>query len=303
MADLKTKIENIIIYQNTILRQIDYIISRFPELRDSFQILSSKISEIDDFALSEKADVVISEISTYNDLLKRLNSILDKNLILFNTFTADQNAIIDNDKVKISVKDSAFRDVGAEFFLDSNKNMFSINTDNLVSDLYYIFISQNYDSTNLFPNLIFSFYSVEKINNNASKLILSINDQSQIANIINNNLLSDTKILINGKSVYHIARFGSSIINNSKKIALYIYPTITETNIESITFHENLFDDQILELNMINYDINDISSFYFNDAERDLTDNTMVIFDKNKFPKYTFNYKLDGNKERRNFNG
>lgn len=281
------------------IREIQFIIYNYPEVADRYQQLYDIVADIQNFDLSGKADVVIEKIVEYNNLISSLSESLNRNLNLFTIVNSKQLSHIDSDKYDITLLDYKFDETNIPIILDDTKKVIRILPSNLSDNVYYLRIRQNLYNTITLSGYNFSFYNLENINNNASKLIVSIDNEFDLSEIVNKNMLSDKVVLINEKSKYHIVRYGGTIINNSKKLVLYVYPSISDESIQSISFHENLFDDELIEINFTDFDMQDISYFYFGNAERDLNTGDMVIYDKSNLPKHIFKFSIEENKEKR----
>lgn len=296
------KLQTLTTQQTNIIRELQYLIYNYPIAIDKFDELYELVSKIDNFDLSNNTDVLIDKLNQYSNSLNELSNVLGKNLNIFNIVESDQNSLLSDTDIKVTFLDKFFTEFDIPVFVDTANNTFKFSSSYAVDNLYYIKISQNMDSTKILSNLEFTFYKMEPINNNATKVILNVSDESYIKTIIDNNMLSDKVIFVNGRSKYYIVRYGALIVNSSKKLVLYIYPSVSD-NIESITFHNNIFNDLFMELNLTDFNMQDVSEFYFNTAERDLDSGEMVIYSNDNLPKHIFKFSIEDNKEKRIRNG
>lgn len=299
--EIKERLEAIIINHENIIAQLNYLIDTFPETREKYGQLADIVESIQNINLSNNVDNIVEKLEEYGQLISELNFNLGKNLNLFNLIETQQNVNIDVENYVVTVYDSRFSPVNIPITVDSETKKLNLTSRFFTEDLYYIKLSQNMDTTLLFPDNEFTLYKVESINNNATKVLLSVNDESIIEGIVNNNRLNDSILYVNGKSKYYIARYGGVIINGSKKLVLYIFPNITET-IETVSLHKNLFDDIMMELVFSDFTMQDISDFYFGNAERDLSTGEMIIFGKNGEQKHSYTFSIENNIEKRERN-
>ena len=288
--------------QTNVIRELQYLIYNYPIAIGKFENLYELVSKIDNFDLSDNTDVLIDKLNQYSNSLDELSDVLGKNLNIFNIVESDQNSLLNVDDIKVTFLDKFFVEFDIPISVDVTNNTFRFSSSYAVDNLYYIKISQNMESTKILSDFEFTFYKMEPINNNSTKIILNVSDENYIKTIIDNNILSDKIVFINERSKYHIVRYGASIINNSKKLVLYIYPSVSDT-IESVTFHNNVFNDLFMELNLTDFNMQDVSEFYFNTAERDLDSGEMVIYSNDNLPKHIFNFSIEDNKEKRTRNG
>lgn len=299
--EIQQKLESIIANHDIIISELNFLIDTFPEVREKYNQLSQIVEKIQNIDLSNNVDNIVEKLEEYGQLISELNSNLGKNLNLFNLIETKQNSNFDIDAYKIDVYDSNFNLIDVPVTIDSENKKLNLTSRFFPNVLYYLKISQNMNNSKLFSNNQFSVYRVEPINNNATKVLLTVDDESIIEGIVTDNKLNDSILYVNNTSKYYIARYGAVIINGSKKLVLYLFPNVSET-VGSVSLHKNLFDDIIMELNFHDFNMQDISEFYFGDAERDLTTGEMIIFDKGNNPKHTFTFSVENNKEIRKRN-
>lgn len=300
--EIKERLEAIILSQENVLAELNFLIDSFPEAREKYAQLSGIVENIKNINLSESTDNIIEKLEEYGQLISELNSNIGKNLNLFNFIETNQNENISVEDYLVTVYDAEFNPTSITTSIDSENKKLNLTSRFFPEDLYYIKVSQNMDTTKLFPDVSFTFYKIESINNNATKVILNVDDESIIADIVNNNRLNDSILYVNEKTKYYVVRYGGVIINGSKKLVLYMFPNISET-ITSVSFHKNLFDDIVMEMNFSDYDMQDVSDFYYGDAERDLQTGEMIIYGRDNEPKHMFTFSIEGNKELRTRNG
>lgn len=299
--EIQQKIESIIANHDIIISELNFLIDTFPEVREKYTQLSQIVEKIQNIDLSNNVDNIVEKLEEYGQLISELNSNLGKNLNLFNLIETKQNSNFNIDAYKIDVYDSNFNLINVPVTIDSENKKLNLTSRFFPNPLYYLKISQNMNNSKLFSNNQFSVYRVEPINNNATKVLLTVDDESIIEGIVTDNKLNDSILYVNNTSKYYIARYGGVIVNGSKKLVLYLFPNVSET-IGSVSLHKNLFDDIMMELNFHDFNMQDISEFYFGDAERDLTTGEMIIFDKGNNPKHTFTFSVENNKEIRKRN-
>lgn len=300
--EIITRLQILTTQQTNVVRELQYLIYNYPTAVNKFEDLYNIVDKIDNFDLSNNTDMLIDRLNQYSNSLDELSTVLGKNLNLFSIVENEQNSLLNIDDIKVTFLDKFFVEYDIPISIDNTNNTFRFSSTYAVDNLYYIKVSQNMESTKILSDFNFTFYKAELINNNATKIILNVSDENYIKTIIDNNMLSDKIIFVNERSKYHIVRYGASVINDSKKLVLYIYPAISDV-IESITFHNNLFNDLFMELNLTDYNMQDVSEFYFNDAERDLDTGEMVIYSNENLPKHIFQFSIEDNKEKRTRNG
>lgn len=299
--EIKERLEAIIINHENIIAELNYLIDTFPTAREKYNQLADIVENIQNINLSNNVDNIVEKLEEYGQLISELNLNLGKNLNLFNLIETQQNANIDINNYVVTVYDGRFSPVAIPITVDSETKKLNLTSRYFTEDLYYIKLSQDMNTTLLFPNNQFTLYKSESINNNATKVLLSVDDESIIEGIVNGNKLNDSILYVNGTSKYYIARYGGVIINGSKKLVLYIVPSIGET-IGTVSLHKNLFDDIIMELVFSDFTMQDVSDFYFGNAERDLTTGEMIIFDRNGQRKHNYTFSIENNIEKRKRN-
>lgn len=295
------RIEAILSNHERVISELNFITDTFLGTKEKYAQLAEIVDTIQNINLSENVDNIIEKLEEYGQLVSELNLNLGKNLNLFNLIKTNQNSNIDIDNYKVNVYDSKFDLVNIPATIDPERKKLNLTSRLFTEELYYIQITQNMENTKLFINNAFTFYKVESINNNTTKLILNVDDESIIQDIVNDNKLNDSVVYINGESKYHVTRYGGVIINQSKKLVLTIFPNIIG-DINTVSFHQNLFDDVMMELNFSDFNMQDVSDFYFGDAERDLSSGEMIIFGKGREPRHTYTFSIEGNKELRKRN-
>ena len=299
--EIRQRLEAIIANHETIISELNFLIDTFPEVREKYNKLSQIVEKIQNIDLSRNVDNIVAKLDEYGQLISELNSNLGKNLNLFNLIETNQNFLLGIDDYVVEIYDSAFNLTTIPSTIDVENKKLNLTSRFFSDDLYYLKISQSMDNSKLFVNNQFTLYKIESINNNATKVLLTVDDESIIEGIVNDNKLNDSILYVNGLSKYHIVRYGGVIINGSKKLVLYIFPNIMET-ITSVSLHRNLFDDIIMELNFSDFNMQDVSDFYYGDAERDLNTGEMIIYGKGNAPKHIFTFSIEGNKEIRKRN-
>lgn len=282
--------------------------SNYDTLFENYSELLSSVQLINNFALSESYLDTKNKLDTITLANSKLLRLLNKDLVILDKLTLDVDySLFSIDDVIIDLYDSNMTFVSTvSSNLNSNTEV-NLYTAELFSSPYYLKIRQNADTTDLQENQ-FVFNKSEKYNGTSSVLYFKESESGalnkRIDYVINNNKLDDAVVYIDRTKKHYIYKYGSYTINNIKNLAVFVYPQLSdaESTFDSISFNKNLFDDNVIELNLIDCDINDISAIYFNDAERHLDTGDMVILDKNKRTKFLFSYENDGTVETRRSN-
>jgi len=307
MADLEDKIQELL---NRIVQKMDYIdlILQNP-IDEKYDLLKEEVESIKQIGIDSSLKLFTSSvdktIKVYNDIKKFL---FENNLSLISKIEEKYDGDIDEDLIKVEILEKTFRPVSPSQYTILIKNGIKVIDNGLISDLYYMKISQNLDNTevDILQDKDLKIDSVKHFNNNISNIYFT-NNIDNLKDFIDENSFISMFIMINNKK-YKIVKCGGTKKNNKKLLVFKVYPKIEDNITTSTQFsiYYDLFDDEIVELVLTDYDMNDIGPVYFNDVERNLKTGQMRIKDRNgTLDKYIFDYSIDveTNIETRTVNG
>ena len=295
---LDDQIQNLIDKQNLIINNLTSILSLSADAINKYsdlQVAVQNLSASDIFTNFQNFNSNIYNIASY---YQQIYNILNKKYFLYNFIPDVYTEQIDTSIANVEVFDENFNLLnGITYYIDNN-NLSLSNIDSSINRCF-IKISQNLNNSKIYSDIEFTFSSKTDIDQNITSVLVAVPDFNKINEIYDNKTLNNTFAVINENKKYKIITYGRTVQNDVKYLTLHVFPNIIESSITSITFHNYLFDDSINELNLVSYDINDISSVYFSDADRDLNTGKLTIYDKFNFPKFVFNYSISGNIESR----
>ena len=298
MLDINTQIQDIINKQTDIINNLNSILSLSADSLSQIANLQSTVQTLASSNLFINFQTFNNSIFNVSNYYQQIYNILNKKYFLFNFIENNYTELININNLTIKLFDETFTEITS---FDSNINNNSLNLLNIDSSINTCFvkIQQNLSNTQIYSDTNFNFSSKTDISQNITSVLITLDDQNKINDIYDSNKLNNTLLLVNGISKYRVVRFGRTVQDKVKYLTLHVFPNILENTISNLSIHNYLFDDLIIEIDLLDYDLNDISSFYFNDAERNLDTQQLTIFDKLGFPKYNFNYSISGNIESR----
>jgi len=295
---LDDQVQNLIDKQNLIINNLTSILSlssdainKFSDLQTSVQNLSAS----DIFTNFQNFNSNIFNIASY---YQQIYNILNKKYFLYNFIEDNYTENLNISLLNVEIFDENFNSLSGFNYNILNRNLSLSNIDNSINRCFIKF-SQNLTNSQIYSDLTFTFSSKVDIDQNITSVLLAVSDFNKINEIYNNKTLNNTVMVVNGTKKYKIITYGRTVQNDVKYLTLHVFPNIIESSITTVTLHNYLFDDSISELNLVSYDVNDISSVYFSDADRDLTTGKLTIYNKFNFPKFVFNYSISGNIESR----
>jgi hypothetical protein len=298
MADINIQIQDIINKQTDIINNLNSILSLSADSLSQIANLQSTVQTLASSNLFTNFQTFNNSIFNVSNYYQQIYNILNKKYFLFNFIENNYTESIDINNLTVKLFDETFTEITS---FDSNINNNSLNLLNIDSSINTCFvkIQQNLLNTQIYSDTNFNFSSKTDISQNITSVLITLDNPDDINTIYKSNKLNNTLLLVNGISKYRVVRFGGTVQDKVKYLTLHVFPNILENTINNLSVHNYLFDDLIIEIDLLDYDLNDISSFYFNDAERNLDTQQLTIFDKLGFPKYNFNYSISGNIESR----